>query len=73
MVHDECHPDVSLSDWDAFCTGVSPYLIEQVLDRGVQQVCHLGFCLWREEPRSPVHTCCADLDIVLVLLAHAVG
>jgi hypothetical protein len=34
MFRDEQHPDVSLSDWDAFCTGASPYLIEQVLDRG---------------------------------------
>jgi hypothetical protein len=33
MVHDECHPDVPLSDWKAFCKNVSPYLIEQVLDR----------------------------------------
>jgi hypothetical protein len=33
MVRDECHPDVSLSDWNAFSTD-SPYLIEQVLDRG---------------------------------------
>jgi hypothetical protein len=33
MVHDECHPDVSLSDWEAFRKDVSPYLIEQVLDR----------------------------------------
>jgi hypothetical protein len=33
MVHDECHPDVPLSDCKAFCKNVSPYFIEQVLDR----------------------------------------
>jgi hypothetical protein len=33
MVHDECHPDVSLSDWEAFRKEVSPHLIEKVLDR----------------------------------------
>ncbi len=33
MVHDECHPDVSLSDWEAFRNEASPYLIEKVLDR----------------------------------------
>jgi hypothetical protein len=33
MVHDECHPDVSLSHWEAFRNQASPYLIEKVLDR----------------------------------------
>jgi hypothetical protein len=38
MVHDECHPDVSLSDWEAFRNGVSPYLIEKVLDRSAARL-----------------------------------
>jgi hypothetical protein len=33
MVHDECHPDVSLSHWEAFRNEASPYLLEKVLDR----------------------------------------
>jgi hypothetical protein len=33
MFRDECHPDVSLSYWEAFRNEVSPYLIEKVLDR----------------------------------------
>jgi hypothetical protein len=33
MVHDACHPDVPLSDWEAFRNEASPYLIERVLDR----------------------------------------
>jgi hypothetical protein len=33
MVHDECHPDVPLSDWEAFRNEASPYFIEKVLDR----------------------------------------
>jgi hypothetical protein len=33
MVSDDCHPDVSLSDWDCFSNEVSPFLIEKVLDR----------------------------------------
>src|ERR1700737_2836457 len=33
MFHDECHPDVSLSDWETFRKEVSPYLIERLLDR----------------------------------------
>jgi hypothetical protein len=33
MVSDDCHPDVSLSDWERFRDTVSPFLIEKVLDR----------------------------------------
>ena len=33
MVRDDCHPDVSLSDWECFRNEVSPYLIEKVLER----------------------------------------
>src|SRR5258708_5742112 len=33
MVSDDCHPDVSLSDWERFRNTVSPFLIEKVLDR----------------------------------------
>jgi hypothetical protein len=33
MFRDEQHPDVSLSDWEAFRKEFSPYLIEEVLDR----------------------------------------
>jgi hypothetical protein len=30
MVHDECHPDVSLSDWQAFCNWYSPASVSGV-------------------------------------------
>jgi hypothetical protein len=33
MVPDDCHPSVSLPDWNAFRNGCSPYLFEEVLDR----------------------------------------
>jgi hypothetical protein len=33
MVHDDCHPDVSLSDWEAYRDWVSPHPFEEVLDR----------------------------------------
>ena len=33
MFSDEQHPDVSLSDWEAFRKEFSPFLIEEVLDR----------------------------------------
>jgi hypothetical protein len=33
MFRDEGHPDVSLSDWRAFCNEASPYVIEEVIDR----------------------------------------
>jgi hypothetical protein len=42
MFHDECHPDVSLSDWQGFCDWYSPTAasgaaqyraIEEVVDR----------------------------------------
>ena len=33
MVSDDCHPDVSLSDWDAFRRWVSPYPMEKVVNR----------------------------------------
>jgi hypothetical protein len=33
MVHDEFHPDVSLSDWEAYRDWVSPHPFEEVLDR----------------------------------------
>jgi hypothetical protein len=33
MFHDEQHPDISLSSWEAFRNGFSPYLIEKFLDR----------------------------------------
>ena len=38
MVHDECHPDVSLSHWEAFRNEASPYLIEKVLDRSATRL-----------------------------------
>jgi hypothetical protein len=33
MVYDDCHPDVSLRDWEAFRDWVSPHPFDQVLDR----------------------------------------
>ena len=33
MVHDECHPHVSLSDWKEHCSWSSPHPFEEVLDR----------------------------------------
>jgi hypothetical protein len=33
MVHDECHPNVSLSDWEAYRDWSSPHPFEKVLDR----------------------------------------
>jgi hypothetical protein len=33
MVHDECHPDVSLPDWEAYRDWSSPHRFDRVLDR----------------------------------------
>ena len=35
MIPDECHPDVSLSDWRTFSNEVSPFVIEEVIDRSI--------------------------------------
>ena len=40
MVDDDCHPDVSLSDWKAFRNWVSPYPFEKVLDRSETRLPH---------------------------------
>jgi hypothetical protein len=33
MVHDDCHPNVSLSDWKEYCGWSSPHPFERVVDR----------------------------------------
>src|ERR1700756_4620577 len=38
MVYDDCHPDVSLRDWEAFRDWVSPHPFDQVLDRSQAQL-----------------------------------
>jgi hypothetical protein len=38
MVHDECHPDVSLSYWEAFRNQAPPNFAEKVLDRSATRL-----------------------------------